>query len=174
MSKVLVAYATRYGSTRGIAEAVGEALGETGVEVDVRDVAEIESLAGYDAAVIGAPVHVGAWIKEARNFVKTFREALSGIPVAVFAAGMEIVKTPDKADKLTDKWLKGVCAKLTPVSKKAFSGAMERSKLSTFWKIMTAIIRSPRGDCRDWEDIRAWAGGLAGPLGLAGADKSAG
>jgi len=172
MGRVLVAYASRHGSTRGIAEAIGEVLAEKGAEVDVREVCEVESPAGYQAAVIGAPVHVGKWIREARHFVDRHTEVLSGMPVALFAAGMEIVAHPDKADELADKWLKHPCTKLSPVSKKAFAGMMERSKLSTFWRIAIAIVRSPAGDHRDWDEIRGWAAGLAGPLGLGGAEET--
>lgn len=54
-STVLVAYATRYGSTPEVADAVGDRLRAAGLEVEVRPVDGVRSLDGYTAAVIGAP-----------------------------------------------------------------------------------------------------------------------
>ncbi len=48
-TSVLVAYATKYGSTQEIAEAVGAVLREHGLRTEVRPVREVRTLDGYSA-----------------------------------------------------------------------------------------------------------------------------
>ena len=55
---VLVAYATRYGSTQEAAEAVAATLRERGLEAEVRPAREVRSLDGYNAVVLGAPLYM--------------------------------------------------------------------------------------------------------------------
>ena len=43
--KFLVAYASKYGSTKGIAEFIGEKLRQKGIESDVKDVGEAGDMA---------------------------------------------------------------------------------------------------------------------------------
>lgn len=50
--KVLVGYATRYGSTREVAEKVGEVMKSKGAEVVVANIADKPDVSGYDAAGI--------------------------------------------------------------------------------------------------------------------------
>jgi len=52
--RVLVAYASRTGFTKGIAEFIGERLREHGTPVDVQGVDSVKNLAGYVAFVIGS------------------------------------------------------------------------------------------------------------------------
>lgn len=54
---VLVAYATRYGSTQEVAEAVAATLRERGLEVDIQPMRKVRALAGYSAVVLGAPLY---------------------------------------------------------------------------------------------------------------------
>jgi menaquinone-dependent protoporphyrinogen oxidase len=64
----LVAYASKYGDTRQIAERIAQHLRAAGLEVDVQPVKAIGELAGYDAVVLGSAVYYGSWMKEAVNF----------------------------------------------------------------------------------------------------------
>ena len=87
MMKVLVAYASKYGSTKGIADFIGERLRQDGVVVDVKDVEEVRSLAGYDAFVIGSALYMFHWMKEAKQFVSKNRAVLANHPVWLFSSG---------------------------------------------------------------------------------------
>ena len=65
---MLVAYASRHGATREIAEAIAAALLARGVTADARDVATIDGLEPYDAVVLGSAVYFGKWLEPARAF----------------------------------------------------------------------------------------------------------
>src|SRR5581483_3904135 len=67
---VLVTYATAFGSTREIAERVGEVIGKWVPSAVVRPVDEMDTVAGYDAIVVGSAVHNQVWQPEAREFVR--------------------------------------------------------------------------------------------------------
>ncbi len=75
-TSVLVGYATRYGSTQEVAEAVAETLGECGFAVDIQPLREVRTLAGYQAIVLGAPLFMFHWHKEALSFLSRHRAAL--------------------------------------------------------------------------------------------------
>jgi menaquinone-dependent protoporphyrinogen oxidase len=64
---VLVAYATRYGSTQEVAETVATMLRVRGLEVDIQPMQEVRTLEGYRAVVLGAPLYVGRWHKDAQR-----------------------------------------------------------------------------------------------------------
>ena len=54
---VLVGYATKHGSTRGVAERIAARLREHGLGVDVRALRGTEDAAAYDAVVFGSAVY---------------------------------------------------------------------------------------------------------------------
>ena len=59
MARILVAYATKKGSTAEIAQAIGKELRTAGHLVDVTEMKSVSSLDGYNAVVIGAPFYMG-------------------------------------------------------------------------------------------------------------------
>lgn len=167
-SSVLVAFATRYGSTQEVAEAVATALRDTGLEVDVRPLKEVKSLEGYQAVVMGAPLQMFRWHKDAMSFLKRHRKALQDLPVAVFALGPfnDVEKEWREVGAQLDKEL----AKhpwFEPAEKKIVGGRFDPAFLSGRWKLLPALSKLPKGDIRDWDDIAAWGRSLPEKLGLA-------
>jgi len=160
-NSILVAYATRYGSTREVAERIGATLREGGLAVDVQPVKQVRTLEGYRAVVVGAPLYMFNWLKEARDFLSRYRPVLEGMPVAVFALG----PTEDKEEDWTDarKQLDKVLSKfpwLTPVAAELFGGEFDPAKLTFPYNLIPALKRMPVSDTRDWDDIQAWANSL--------------
>ena len=86
-ASVLLAYATRYGSTQEVAEAVAATLRERGLEVDFQPMRDVRTLDQYCAVVLGAPLYMFHWHKDALNFLARHRAALTTRPVAIFALG---------------------------------------------------------------------------------------
>ena len=78
MTQVLVAYGSKYGSTREVAEAVAATLTEQGVAADVKAAGEVRALDGYDGVVLGTPLYLGALHKDVRALIERQREALAG------------------------------------------------------------------------------------------------
>lgn len=84
---VLIAYASRHGSTAGIAERIAVRLTEAGTTADLRPVSEVEDLDAYDAFVIGSAAYMLHWLKDATTFVKRHRDVLAARPLWLFSSG---------------------------------------------------------------------------------------
>lgn len=65
MSTYLVAYASKMGATREIAEAVGTELLAADHRVSVASAGNVGDVRGYDAVVLGSAVYAGRWRGEA-------------------------------------------------------------------------------------------------------------
>jgi menaquinone-dependent protoporphyrinogen oxidase len=89
-NKILVAYASRAGSTAGVAEAIGQTLTESGAQVEVRPMQDIKDLAPYRAVVAGSAIQGGRWLPEAMQFMQTHRAALAQKPFAAFLVCMTL------------------------------------------------------------------------------------
>ncbi len=162
---VLVTYATRYGSTREVAEAVAAAMRESGVETDIRPMPEVGTLEGYDAVVMGSALYVGRWHKDARRFLSRQRKALTERPVAIFSLG----PTHGPLDEKEWQDCRGQLDKelanypwLAPIAVELFGGKFDPDDLR--WPLNKLAGQAPASDIRDWDAIRAWASALAEKL----------
>jgi menaquinone-dependent protoporphyrinogen oxidase len=156
---VLVAYATKKGSTQEVAEAIGETLAEQGLQVSVRPASEVHTLEGYDGVVLGGALYMGRWHPDARRFLRQQRAALTELPVAVFGMGPLTTEEHDVegSRKQLDKALAAV-PEVVPVSVVIFGGVVDPAKLRF------PFSRMPASDARDWDAIRAWADHLVTTL----------
>jgi menaquinone-dependent protoporphyrinogen oxidase len=160
-SLVLVGYATRYGSTQEVAEAVAATLRECGLAVDIQPMREVRTLAGYSAVVLGAPLYMFRWHKDAIRFLSRHRKALTERPVAVFALGPTHDPHDEKEWQDSRAQLDKELAKfpwLTPVALEMFGGKYDPTKLP--FPINLLAGKEPASDLRDWTAIRAWAADL--------------
>ena len=159
--KVLVAYATHYGSTREVAEAIAARLGERGFEADVRLTKEADPGDGYTAVVVGIALYFFRIHRDARRFLKRHQKTLRDLPVAVFAMG----PVEDKPEQFTDarRRLDEALAKrewLAPVSVALFGGKLDPQALR-FPHNNPAMKQVAATDLRDWAAIEAWADEVA-------------
>jgi menaquinone-dependent protoporphyrinogen oxidase len=159
--KILVAYASRAGSTAGVADAIGRTLADGGTRVDVRPMGEIADLEPYAAVVAGSAVH-GGWLPEALEFVRAHRAALARRPFAAFLVCITLaMRGGENYREAVAKHLAPVRALVPPVSEGLFAGALDLAKLpageSVRMRIPVALGIFPEGDRRDWEKIRAWS-----------------
>jgi len=148
---ILVAYASKYGSTREVAESIANTLRGHLLRVDVRAAAEVDHLQEYAGVVVGGGIYMGRWHRDARGFTRHFRDELSALPVAVFALG-PVGDAPEQRAG-PEKQFRAAVEKLPfePFATALFGGAIDPRKLRFPFNHM------PTADVRDWEEIRAWA-----------------
>lgn len=148
---ILVAYASKYGSTREVAESIASTLRESLLRVVVRPAAEVDHLHEYAGVVLGGGIYMGRWHRDARGFARHFRDDLAALPVAVFALGPVDDVPEHRAGP--EKQFRTAVEKLPfePFATALFGGAVDPRKLRFPFNHM------PAADVRDWEEIRAWA-----------------
>jgi menaquinone-dependent protoporphyrinogen oxidase len=161
-NKILVAYASRAGSTAGVAEAIGQTLAESGAQVEVRSMKDVKDLTPYRAVVAGSAIRGGKWLPEAMQFMQTHRATLAQKPFAAFLVCITLAMPADKYREGVATWLEPVRALVKPVSEGLFAGALDFSKLplipdGLIMRVPVAFGIFPQGDHRDWNAIRAWA-----------------
>ena len=158
---ILLAYASRFGSTQEVAETIASTLSEAGLEVDLQLMQEVKSLDRYDAVVLGAAIYNAKWNANAHQFVMQHQDALTQLPVAIFTLGP--LSPSEAAKRNSRRQLNSELAKypwLKPVAVEIFAGKYDPSKpgLNFFERFL------PARDYRKWDAIRAWANALTAQL----------
>lgn len=166
MSRVLVAYATKYGSTEDVAHVIGSALGEAGHDVDLIPVRDVVSLDGYAAVVVGAALYAHKWHRDAARFVTRNRMALTRVPVAIFAVGPVNDTTEEfdaaraQLDRALARW-----DWLSPASSTVFGGRLDPTRLHVPGA-SRLLAKVPESDIVDPVRIREWAESLPRALAI--------
>lgn len=158
-ARVLVAYATKLGSTREIAETIGGILRDAGHGVAVLSARTVDDLSAYDAVILGSALYAAHWQRDANRFVARHLAALQARPVWLFSSG--------PLDRSAD-WGRlpvtpAVALTTDPIGAKdhrTFGGRL----LPDAPVDPQVLATHPVGDFRDWEAIRAWAAGIAQTL----------
>lgn len=171
--KAIVVYASKYGSTKGIAEFIAEKLREHGTEVEVQPVGAVCNPGDYGAFVIGSAVYMVHWLKEATEFVSRNRFVLANRPVWLFSSGPLGTETKDAQGRdLRDisgpQEIAELREMIKPRDHRVFFGALHSSKLALGHRMMHKLPAArealPEGDFRDWNEIEAWAINIAREL----------
>ena len=156
--KILVGYATKYGSTQEVASFIADVLREAGRDVELKELQKVNSLEGIDSVVMGAPFYMFKWLKDAPKFLSRYQNTLAEMPVAVFALGpTESSETPENKPEIfaqLDKALEDF-PWLNPVDQELFGGKFDPAKLK--FPMSLFMGKMPASDIRDWDHIRAWA-----------------
>jgi menaquinone-dependent protoporphyrinogen oxidase len=155
MTRTLVAYATKHGSTEEVARSIGDLLRDAGHHVDIRDAAAVPDVDEYDGVILGGSLYMGRWHADARAFLRRHRATLEQRPLAVFALGPLTLGEEQVAGsrKQLDKALTqlGVDPQLVTI----FGGEVDPEKLHF------PFNRMPKTDARDWSEIAAWTNEVA-------------
>jgi menaquinone-dependent protoporphyrinogen oxidase len=172
--KVLIAYASRHGSTAGIAERVAAGLREAGLSAEARPVTDVDDVGSYQAVVIGGAAYMFHWLKDATRFVKRHHRVLAERPVWLFSSGplgtdlvdeegRDVLEStrPKEFDELHDL--------VHPRDERVFFGAWDPEAPPVglgerLVRRMPASPAIPGGDFRDWVAIDAWTADIAREL----------
>jgi menaquinone-dependent protoporphyrinogen oxidase len=160
---LLIAYASKHGSTQGIAERIAEKLRQMGKKAETRSVDTVEDPESYEALVIGSAIYYGSWLKVATEWVHRNQAILATRPVWLFSSGPLGTEVQDAEQQ--PKEMAEFQQAIRPREQRIFFGTLEHSHLSFAERVMVKAVRAPEGDFRDWEAIDAWAASIAHNLG---------
>jgi menaquinone-dependent protoporphyrinogen oxidase len=158
---VLIAAASRHGSTREIAEAIGRVLRDRGLAVDVWEAETVTMADAYSAVVLGSAIYMGHWLSAARQLAELEAFALTRRPVWLFSSGP--VGAPPKPDKGPDD-VAAIIETTNAREHRVFAGKLDKRGLSLAEKALVLAVRAQAGDFRDWAAIEAWATSIADGL----------
>jgi menaquinone-dependent protoporphyrinogen oxidase len=167
---VLVAYASKYGGTRGIAERIADVLNASDIDAVSRSVASTGELGEYEAFVLGSATYIGSWMKEAMSFTRQNRVVLASRPIWLFSSGplgtgatnpqgqdVREAAVPKQLAELRD--LLGAC------DHRVFFGVSDHTHFDLRDRLIYAVPGGKKlladGDFRDWGDVEAWAKEIA-------------
>ena len=154
--RVLVAYATKHGSTAQIADTIGVALRRAGHDVDVQPVRAVGTVAPYRAVVVGSAIYDGRWRDDAEEFLDRMGPELRSRDVWLFdsgplgAYGLREVESPRSIRRAADRV--GARGHAT------FGGRLAEDAEGFMEPWM------PKGDWRDFQEIDRWATAVAAAI----------
>ena len=164
---VLVAYSTRTGSTAEVAEVIADVLREAQLPVEVARMRDLKTLGEYGAAILGAPLYMGGMPPEMHRFLSRYRVGLAGMPAWVFVLG-PIQGKPEEFNTAGEQAAKQLAQSpwLQPVEVKILGGRFDVNHMPFPFNLARHLPAFPAkdihpSDIRDWNDIRAWAAGIA-------------
>jgi menaquinone-dependent protoporphyrinogen oxidase len=166
IQKVLVTYASRFGSTEGVAKRIAATLSENGMNVNVLPMRDANDLSAYDAVVAGSAVNSGAWLPEAIQWMRDHQAELKRKPFAAFLVCMTLtMKNGEQYRSHVSSWLEPVRVLVKPISEGLFAGGLDIRKIPSFgdrMKFRLSVLFGvwKEGDHRDWDAIQKWAGEL--------------
>jgi menaquinone-dependent protoporphyrinogen oxidase len=151
---VLVAYATKHGSTQEVAAEIARVIGGSGAQVRLLPASEVKDLSPFGLVILGAPLYAGKLHKDAMRLLKRHHAALSQRRVAVFALGPRSPQEEGGWPRCREQFDRALATLdwLHPVAVVLFGGADPPKKRE-------------RRDQRDWKVIRQWATAVAAMAG---------
>jgi menaquinone-dependent protoporphyrinogen oxidase len=177
--RILVAFASRHGATRGIAERIARTIERPGLEVELRQAADVDGVEGYDAFVIGSAAYMGGWLADAATFVRQHRDVLATRPTWLFSSG-PVGREPidakgrDVVKASVPKEFAEFGRAIQPRDERVFFGAYDPDAepammadrfMHGFMRLFPSVRQQlPAGDFRDWPAIEAWGESIAAEL----------
>ena len=158
---VLVAYASRAGATRGVAERIASRMWANGLDVHLDPLLGREQVGRFQAVVVGSPLYAGKWEPEAVDFFRRNSPALVGHAVWTFTVGWPGRGEQAPADA---KNLAEVHAIAPPRDHRFFLGALDSSDLPALQRLTFRLRGGQSGDFRDWAAIDASSDQIARQL----------
>jgi len=156
-NRVLIAYATRAGSTVEVAQRIGEVLTQQQRAVDVLPVGDVTGLDAYDSVILGSAIRFGKLLPEALAFIEHNQEALQQKSFDVFVVCLTLMRPDEESYSIVSAYLDPVRALVKPAHEGLFSGVMNLSKLKWNERLLIRFLKVAEGDYRQWNLIENWA-----------------
>ncbi len=178
MPKILVLYGTTHGHTAKIAGAVAETLRTHNIDVDIASIGPTAPAPhAYDAVIVAASVHAGAFQKPVRQWVRRYAAPLSARPTAFVSVCLSVLRHEPavQAEVAAIATRFFTATGWRPTISVTFPGALPYTHYGrlTRW-LMKRIVASAGGDVdtsrdyeyTDWNAVRTFADQFAARIRL--------
>lgn len=159
MKKILVAYVSKQGSTKEVAQAVGRHLEAAGMEVHTKSTDAVASVEPYDCVVIGAPINGMRLVQDVVDFVGIHQSELLSKQVAYFSLSYTINVGRPFWKKKVIKAFDTISKQVPPISTHSFAGRVA-SQLPAAARLIFGVPQGTPDDQRDWSEIESWTNSL--------------
>jgi len=168
--KVLIAFATNYGTAYRVAEVIAEVLSNETCKVDLKfakNVTESE-LDDYDAVIVGSCIYIENFHADALSFFEKYQTKLASKKVAYYCVcGVLGMDMGGEEKTYAAGYITKIAASfpsLYPVATAPFAGAVDY-KILTFkdWLLLHSMFM-PRGNWTDYAEVVSWAYEVYGKL----------
>lgn len=159
--RVLVAAASKHGATAQIAEHIGEILSRRGCDATVAAPANVTTVEGYDAIVLGSAVYAGHWLTDATHLADRIADARPRPTVWLFSSG-PVGDPPKPQEEPVD--VTAIVDNTGARAHRLFAGKIDKSKLGFAERAIMLAVRATYGDFRDFDAITALADEIADAL----------
>ena len=160
-TQVLIATASRHGSTFDIADEIARVLSRRGCLVVDKAADEVDAIERFDAVIVGSAVYMGRWLPEALSFVTRNTQELAKRPVWLFSSG-PIGEPPQPETE--PQGIAEMVQRVHARGHRTFPGRLDPDRLGLGEKVVVGMLRAPKGDFRDFPAVTAWAGEIAQAL----------
>jgi menaquinone-dependent protoporphyrinogen oxidase len=157
---ILVAYASKRGGTKGLADMVADGLRAEGFTVEVEPAGTLWRVDQFDAVVVGGALYAGRWNKDARRFVKEYAHDLANRPTYLFSSG----PLDDSATEHEIPPVRGVESLMRKIGARGHATFGGRLEPDATGFAASAMAKNHAGDWRDPAQVRAWAHQIADEL----------
>ena len=168
MTKILILYASKHGSTAEVAAYLADVLRKQNIAVDVTNAAEFtKDVLDYDAVIIGTGIYHGLWLNPLWYTVRRLSEQLAKIPVWGFALCVRVLEEDGDIHTWKHYMPHTVLQEINLQVFKFFGGRLldlTPNEISTFSERYDGQYLHRRGDFRDWDAIHQYGKEIATAL----------
>lgn len=160
---VVVAAASRHGSTAEVARRIEETLREQlspWWDINLSDLSDLRDLEDADAVVLGSAVYLGHWLRPAIKALHQVKDAPL-LDLWLFSTGPISDDTIENSRVITaDEMVDAGCA----TEHMVFAGRLDVARLYWWERLAVRAVGAGSGDRRRWPDVDDWAVSIADQL----------
>ncbi|HPE58074.1 MAG TPA: flavodoxin domain-containing protein [Bacteroidales bacterium] len=156
--RIAVIYASKYGSTKEIAEIIAGELNLKDYQVTLYAAHPGINLNNFDVVILGSALYMGKWRSDAVMLLKENMDILSKKAVWLFVSG----PTGDgdaemlSEGKIVPDNIKPIINRISPKGLAVFHGNLDMKELNIVERILVKMVKAPLGDFRKKESIQHW------------------
>ena len=168
--KVLIIYASGFGTTAEVAKVMAEELRAQHFTVESQTADKARAPDEDEAVIIGSAIRYDRWLPDARAYLNHHQEALTKIPVAYFYNCLTLAANPVSTDseQVYDAKLLALNPSVKPMMVGGFAGALGYEVMPWYFRLILGSIARSKGlkggDYRDWAEIKGWINQLANKI----------